>query len=469
MRVNAGTHISGTSGASQDNKSQPIQGRKNLFRTAAVGACALGDASVIIAAALLAALMRFRSLGEGNTRDLLLIVLPSYFLAALVFRSYRLSDLTNPAKSAFRALAPLLIALALTVTAAYAFKVGHHYSRLESGYMAAFAAMSLVAWRVLMAFALSRFETFIKPSVAVLGDDSTQPLQNAATIFDVRGQLKPSLSDDPKFLDELSKRFHGFDRIVLSFEDFKLRNAWIEVMRRTGLQTEVLAPHFSGTIPLALRQLAGSPTLVISRGPLSIRERAGKRVFDLTVTLLSAPLLVPLLCLIAMALKLDSRGPVLFIQRRVGQNNRQFNCYKFRTMKSETNDPKGDRSASRDDHRLTRVGRFLRRTSFDELPQIFNVIRGEMSLVGPRPHALGSTAEGQLFWEAAEGYWLRHAVKPGMTGLAQVRGFRGATQSQDELEQRVASDLEYMNSWSFWLDVKILLRTPTVLVHEKAY
>jgi len=240
-------------------------------------------------------------------------------------------------------------------------------------------------------------------------------------------------------------------------------------MRRTGLQTEVLEPHFSGITPLALHRLAGSPTLVISRGPLTIRERVAKRAFDLVVTIVSAPLLIPFSCLIAAAVKLDSRGPAFFVQRRVGQNNRQFDCCKFRTMRSETNDQKGDRSASPDDDRLTRVGRLLRRISLDELPQLWNVFKGEMSLVGPRPHALGSTAEGRLFWEAAEGYWLRHAIKPGMTGLAQVRGFRGATESREELEQRVASDLEYMNSWSFWLDIKILLRTWSVLVHDKAY
>jgi len=198
-------------------------------------------------------------------------------------------------------------------------------------------------------------------------------------------------------------------------------------------------------------------------------ERFTKRAFDLAVLLIFSPLLVPLLCLIALAIKIDSHGPALFVQKRVGQNNRQFNFYKFRSMRADRGDGKGDRSASRDDDRVTRIGKVLRRTSADELPQLWNVLKGDMSLVGPRPHALGSTAEGQLFWEASKGYWLRHAVIPGMTGLAQVRGLRGATDSADELKEQVGADLEYMNNHSLWLDIKILFKTMTVLVHDKAY
>ncbi len=115
------------------------------------------------------------------------------------------------------------------------------------------------------------------------------------------------------------------------------------------------------------------------------------------------------------------------------------------------------------------MGRFIRRTSIDELPQLFNVLRGDMSIVGPRPHALGSLAGEHLFWEAADGYWLRHALKPGMTGLAQVRGFRGATRSPEDVRQRVRADLEYLIKWSLWRDVLILLKTCRVVVHENAF
>jgi lipopolysaccharide/colanic/teichoic acid biosynthesis glycosyltransferase len=132
-------------------------------------------------------------------------------------------------------------------------------------------------------------------------------------------------------------------------------------------------------------------------------------------------------------------------------------------------DLSGDCSTRRDDERVTRLGRWLRRSSLDELPQFWNVIKGDMSLVGPRPHALGSTAQGAHFWEIEPGYWTRHAIKPGITGLAQIRGLRGGNLSRDDLEQRLAADLEYINNWSIWLDLKILIKTAGVLFHRNAY
>jgi lipopolysaccharide/colanic/teichoic acid biosynthesis glycosyltransferase len=138
-------------------------------------------------------------------------------------------------------------------------------------------------------------------------------------------------------------------------------------------------------------------------------------------------------------------------------------------MYADIGDPHGNRSTARDDKRITKIGKVLRRTSLDELPQLWNVIRGDMSLVGPRPHALGSTAEGALFWEAVPEYWTRHAMRPGITGLAQVRGLRGATTTRSDIEKRVAADLEYVNGWSIWWDIKILLQTIGVVFHRNAF
>jgi lipopolysaccharide/colanic/teichoic acid biosynthesis glycosyltransferase len=172
---------------------------------------------------------------------------------------------------------------------------------------------------------------------------------------------------------------------------------------------------------------------------------------------------------LAAAIKLDSRGPVLFRQIRMGRGNRLFQMLKFRTMRWECSDVDGSRSAMRGDRRITRLGRFLRRTSLDELPQLLNVLWGDMSIVGPRPHALGTRAGDDLLWTIDDRYWDRHAIKPGLTGLAQVRGLRGATAAHSDLIERVDADLEYIHGWHVARDLAILLRTVTVLVHPNAH
>ncbi len=142
---------------------------------------------------------------------------------------------------------------------------------------------------------------------------------------------------------------------------------------------------------------------------------------------------------------------------------------KFRSMRHDKLDPEGNRSAARDDDRVTRIGAFIRRTSIDELPQIVNVLKGDMSFVGPRPHALGSRANNKYFWDIDRQYWQRHCLKPGLTGLAQVRGHRGATEHEKDLTDRLQSDLEYIAGWSLRRDIGIVLRTVRVLTHRNAF
>lgn len=220
---------------------------------------------------------------------------------------------------------------------------------------------------------------------------------------------------------------------------------------------------------VGLNEVGDRDTLLVSRGPLSLTNRVKKRAFDLVVAISALIFLSPLLLGVAIAIKLESRGPVFFKQRRVGKSNGFFEILKFRSMRVEMSDPDGNRSAARDDDRITRVGRFIRSSSIDELPQLINVLRGDMSIVGPRPHALGSLAGDALFWEVSHEYWVRHALKPGITGLAQIRGFRGATNKRSDLEQRLQSDLEYVHGWRLSRDIGILLGTLKVLVHPNAY
>jgi lipopolysaccharide/colanic/teichoic acid biosynthesis glycosyltransferase len=213
----------------------------------------------------------------------------------------------------------------------------------------------------------------------------------------------------------------------------------------------------------------GHGWLMVSAGSLGLRSRAMKRALDLVFSVAALIVLAPVFILVALAILFEDGGPVFFVQRRLGRGNRFFRMYKFRSMKVAGSDHDGALSTLRDDDRITRVGRFIRRTSIDEFPQLFNVLSGEMSLVGPRPHAIGSRAGTKYFWEVDLRYWQRHSLKPGLSGLAQVRGYRGATDAELDLVNRLRSDLEYLEGWTIWRDIRIIALTMRVLIHDKAY
>jgi lipopolysaccharide/colanic/teichoic acid biosynthesis glycosyltransferase len=169
--------------------------------------------------------------------------------------------------------------------------------------------------------------------------------------------------------------------------------------------------------------------------------------------------MLPLLALIAVLIKLDSRGPVFFTQVRWGANGQTINVFKFRSMKTELCDVTGVAQTVENDPRITRLGAWLRKTNLDELPQLLNVLRGDMSLVGPRCHAVGMIAAGKVYEELVPNYHLRHVVRPGITGLAQVRGHRGPTVLASRARQRIACDIYYVNNVSLWFDLKIVVNT----------
>jgi putative colanic acid biosynthesis UDP-glucose lipid carrier transferase len=212
--------------------------------------------------------------------------------------------------------------------------------------------------------------------------------------------------------------------------------------------------------------LNGIPALAICDTPLRGTNAFMKRMLDLALALATLPVLVPVCAVIALAVKLSSRGPVLFAQRRYGMDGEEILVYKFRSM-TVCEDGGQIRQASRDDARITSLGRFLRRTSLDELPQILNVLQGKMSFVGPRPHAV---AHNELYRRQINGYMIRHKVLPGITGWAQVHGLRGETDTVDKMAQRVRFDLEYLRNWSLSLDVRILVKTVIVVLKgDNAY
>lgn len=268
---------------------------------------------------------------------------------------------------------------------------------------------------------------------------------------------------------EISERIGRYDVVYLQCADETERDGWITTLKASGVACEIVVPAKSLHAAVGLGRLGDADTLVLSRGPLSLGSRVKKRLFDLVVGGALLFFLAPLMLIVALLIRLESPGPAIFTQMRIGQANRPFRIYKFRSMRQTEADPDGNRSTARDDDRVTRVGAFIRRTSIDEIPQLFNVMLGNMSLVGPRPHAVGSKAGEQLFWEVSELYWMRHALKPGLTGLAQINGYRGATHRRDDLEARLRYDLQYLQSWSLWNDVVILAATVKVVSHANAY
>lgn len=214
-------------------------------------------------------------------------------------------------------------------------------------------------------------------------------------------------------------------------------------------------------------RVAGMNVLSLRDRPIGEWDAVAKRIEDLLLVIPALVLLSPLLAIVAIAIKLESKGPVLFVQDRFGFNNNPIRVYKFRSMYTEMADREGKRQTAKDDPRVTRVGRIIRKLSIDELPQLFNVLEGSMSLVGPRPHPTGMEADGQLLHELLDDYASRHRVKPGITGWAQCHGWRGEADTRLKITKRVEYDLYYIENWSVFLDMLTILKTIALLLKRQ--
>ncbi|MBO6226706.1 MAG: exopolysaccharide biosynthesis polyprenyl glycosylphosphotransferase, partial [Shewanella sp.] len=216
----------------------------------------------------------------------------------------------------------------------------------------------------------------------------------------------------------------------------------------------------------SVSEVGGRPAIHLNESPLTSHPTAAlsKALMERSLSLAAIICLSPILISVALAVKLSSPGPILFKQQRHGWNGKVIQVLKFRSMK--VHDDKDVQQASRNDSRVTAVGRFIRRTSLDELPQLFNVLHGDMALVGPRPHAV---AHNDYYTGKIHAYMARHRIKPGITGLAQISGCRGETDTIEKMQKRVEIDLDYINNWSLWLDIKIIIKTPFTLISKDIY
>ena len=405
------------------------------------------------------------AIGEGIVLGLLLV--PVVLILAVNNGAYSYQALADWRYGLGRVIVATIQALGLVLLIAFSLQSSEQFSRLVFGVGAALTPIGLTVGRWALHHRTRRWGNGLLGRL-VITDRCTIPLPDGVDVVDadVAG-LRPD-PRDPMMLNRLGQVVRGADYVLVCcrVED---RAGWAHLLKGTDVPSYVLIPEFDALGGSAVGRFHGFPTMQISTGVMALRERLQKRLLDLALTVPAILVLTPVLMLVALLVKLDTRGPVLFRQERLGRGNRLFKLYKFRSMHLRDCDVRGDTSTARGDARVTRVGRFIRATSLDELPQLFNVLSGDMSLVGPRPHALGSLAGLDLFWDVDQRYWHRHALKPGITGLAQVRGFRGATLQRNDLINRLQADLEYSEGWSIWRDVAILFATARVVIHRNAY
>jgi len=426
------------------------------------------DAAAIASGFLLANLVRFGSTLATPGLTYLAAFMPVFLALAFSQAAYSVEVLKTPRLGQGRALKALALTAGALLLGLFYAKTSAVMSRAVFGVGVFAAAALLVSGRYAFGRYLgARHKWTFQSDVFLVDHAPVGRLRHKNVIYAESAGLNP-YRNTPDMAHRLGALLNDFDRVVLNCEP-KRRSAWVKRLRGLGVDVEVLTPEMDSLGALALRGTEDGAAVLVAAGPLGFRDRIIKRSLDLAVASAMLLAVAPLMLLIALSVKVTSPGPMLFKQMRIGRGNIPFWVLKFRTMRVDAYDHAGSQSASKGDSRLTPVGAFLRRTSLDELPQLLNVLKGDMSIVGPRPHAVGSTAEDNLFWDIDERYWERGAVKPGITGLAQVRGHRGATSKTKDLTDRVLSDLEYLANWSLSKDIVIMARTARVLVHPNAF
>jgi putative colanic acid biosysnthesis UDP-glucose lipid carrier transferase len=365
--------------------------------------------------------------------------------------------------------------VAVLVFTAFAFKVGSLFSRrvMLSWFLitpAALCAVQALRLRVDSIAARVRPQRYIIVGVNNVGLELARRLsaEGFCGYFDFRSPDRiSSLVDSDKFAghcrdlaDQVRARNVDVVYIALPLANVPRLSELVNALRDTTASVYFAPDAFAfDLIQGRLGEINGMPVLSVCDTPFQGTDAIVKRMMDIALGGIALLFCLPAILIITVAVKLTSRGPVFFRQRRYGLNGAEIMVYKFRSM-YVCDDGALVQQATKEDSRVTAVGRFLRRTSLDELPQLFNVLQGGMSLVGPRPHAV---AHNEKYRRLINGYMIRHKVRPGITGLAQVNGLRGETETVDKMADRVRYDLEYLRHWSPWLDIKILFRSLRVI------
>ena len=448
------------------------------------------DIALVAGSAECAAQFRFGTPAINGTLDALFVAFAMASALALlpafqVYQSWRGRSMTSLAG---RVLLAWLIVQACVLILVFLLHYANDVSRLWFAYWTVVGGVALVGVRIVAYAMLARLRRagLNLRAVAVVGhgahcetvirniDAASGAGFRAVAIFDPIGDAQTAR---PRV-----KPFSSFDAFVSHVREAGIRELWLAlplseqptILRfLETFRDELINIRFVPDVrslalfDSGLVELAGSPAINLAASPLSPAAHAQKALFDRAFAACVLILLAPLLVAIAVAVKLSSPGPVFFRQNRKGAEGRVFRIYKFRSMRVHHDTHGVVRQATRGDSRITRVGAFLRRTSLDELPQFINVLRGEMSVVGPRPHAI---EHDEIYGKLVDRYIHRYRIKPGITGWAQVNGYRGETDRVEKMQRRVEHDLYYLSNWSLLLDIKIVAATVTRgFVHSNAY
>ena len=406
---------------------------------------------------------------------------------------YRMSFLRRPGARLGRLMLIWAGTLALIALGAFFLKISEDYSRVWFAGWFVTGLMVIVALRVIIARLIVRWArngTMERRAVIVGGGKAAEALIRSLErepandiricgIFDDRDNTRspPVVAGYPKLgtVEQLVEfaRVARIDMLIVSLPLTAQARVLSMLKKLWVLPVDIRMSAHSSELrfrPRAYSYIGSVPLLDILDKPINDWDSVAKRGFDIVFSLLGIILFSPIMIATAIAIKLDSKGPVLFMQKRHGFNNEEINVYKFRSMYVEQCDPTAKQAVTKDDPRVTRVGRFIRKTSIDELPQFFNALNGSLSLVGPRPHAVAGQTRNRLYHEVVDGYFARHKVKPGVTGWAQINGWRGEIDSDEKIRMRTEYDLHYIENWSLWFDLKILFLTPiSLLKSENAY
>ena len=407
--------------------------------------------------------------GKPHGIAIFTLLAPIYALLAINSGAYGIRMLGHVRSSSAHAILALAQAVLVALLLVFLAKMAEQLSRLTLVVGSLISAFGLIGSRLVVTALARRALGAVPVMELVIVDGVPAPRLSASmTVLDaVRAGIDPA-EHDAAMAERLALAVGGAEHVVVLCASERIED-WSIALKSLSARGEILVPELARFAPAHGGTFQHQPTIVVAGGPLSFRDRIIKRIFDVLVSTLAIILLSPVLLATAIAVKTSSPGPVFFRQSRLGRDARPFRIFKFRSMRNDMADLSADQLTQRHDPRVTRVGAFIRRTSIDELPQLFNVLLGDMSMVGPRPHAAGAKAADSLYWEVDQRYWARHCIKPGITGLAQIRGHRGNTEAHEDLILRLQSDLEYVTDWSVWRDIKIMVATAAVLVHHNAY